>query len=119
MLRRLFLYLTVLAIVVIPVTMTCWKVVQYSRVSKAQIADPGPVYERGSLSFFDIIYPLENGQFLLITVRWESLKKLLFEEKVGERGFIWVMDEAGRVVGDSLQSHVGQVYANWPYFKER
>src|SRR3954463_9711050 len=39
MLRRLVLYLTVLAIVVIPVTMTCWKVVQYSRVSKAQIAD--------------------------------------------------------------------------------
>src|SRR5580765_3239951 len=39
MFRRLLLYLTVLAIVVIPVTMTCWKVVQYSRVSKTQISD--------------------------------------------------------------------------------
>src|SRR3954464_7648183 len=39
MIRRLALYLTVLAIVVIPVTMTCWKIVQYSRVSKTQVFD--------------------------------------------------------------------------------
>ena len=39
MVRRLLLYVTVLAIVVIPVSMTCWKVVQYARVSKAQIVD--------------------------------------------------------------------------------
>src|SRR5262245_16220057 len=37
--KRLFLYLTVLAIVVIPVTMTCWKIVQYARVSKTQVFD--------------------------------------------------------------------------------
>src|SRR5690242_7415076 len=35
--KRLFLYLMVLAIVVIPVTMTCWKIVQYSRSSKDQV----------------------------------------------------------------------------------
>ena len=33
------LYLTVLAIVVVPVTMTCWKIVQYNRVSKNQVFD--------------------------------------------------------------------------------
>ena len=218
MVRRLLLYVTVLAIVVIPVSMTCWKVVQYARVSKAQIvdlhhhivrtlalnttsyfnqlnmrlafapllarakvwsdqlailnntllsnsdfacvalldaegkekvkardgaltflnkpldyaahplflnvqqtrtADTGPVYEVGPYSFFDILYPLENGQWLLVVVRWESLKKLLFEEQVGEKGFIWVLDETGRVVGDSRQAQVGKALSDWPYFKER
>jgi PAS domain S-box-containing protein len=216
--KRLFLYLTVLAIVVIPVTMTCWKIVQYARVSKTQVfdlhrhvartlsvnttayfnqlnmrlafapllsrarvwseqlailnnalmsnsdfacvalldaqgkeklkahdgsldflnrpldygasplflkvqlgreADTGEVYEKGPLSFFDVIYPLDNGQYLLVTVRWESLKKLLFEGEVGEKGFIWVLDEKGRVVGDSRQEHVGENLASWPYFKAR
>jgi signal transduction histidine kinase/HAMP domain-containing protein len=218
MLRRLMLYLTVLAIVVVPVTMTCWKIVQYSRVSKAQvfdlhhhiahtlavnttayfnqlnmrlafaplltrahgwaeqlavlnnalmsnndfacasvldeggkekvkahdgsleflrtpldysanpmflkgqiarIADTGPVYERGGVSFFDILYPLENGQWLLIVVRWDALKKLLFEERVGEKGFIWVIDEKGRVVADSQQDHVGHIFQDWDFFKAR
>ncbi|MFA5976576.1 MAG: hypothetical protein WC859_10500, partial [Elusimicrobiota bacterium] len=32
-------FLIVLAIVVIPVSMTCWKVVQYNRVSKRQVFD--------------------------------------------------------------------------------
>src|SRR5471032_3301515 len=35
--RKIFLF--ILAIVVIPVSMTCWKIVQYARVSKAQVYD--------------------------------------------------------------------------------
>jgi two-component system, OmpR family, sensor histidine kinase ResE len=216
--KRLFLYLVVLAIVVIPVTMTCWKIVQYAQVSKTQTfelhhhisrtlslnttayfnqlnmrlafapllsrarvwseqlailnntlmsnsdfacvalldqqgkeklkahdgsldflnhplaysgdllfekvketrgADTSAVYEKGTQSFFDVIYPLENGQFMLVVVRWESLKKLLFEGEVGEKGFIWVVEESGRLVGDSQQTHVGQMFTQWPFFKDR
>jgi signal transduction histidine kinase len=218
MVRRLMLYLTVLMIVVVPVTMTCWKIVQYSRVSKSQVfdlhhhivrtlavnttayfnqlnmrlafaplltrahgwaeqlsvlndalmsnndfacaalldangkektkahdgalqfferaldysndplflkvqvsrtADTGSVYERGQVSLFDILYPLENGQYLLVVVRWDSLKKLLFGERVGEKGFIWVLDEKGRVVGDSQQNIVGETLNQWPFFAAR
>ncbi len=218
MLRRLVLYLTVLGIVVVPVTMTCWKIVQYARVSKAQIsdlhhhitrtltlnttayfnqlnmrlafapllarakvwsdqlavlnntlmsnndfacvalldthgkeivkardgalnflqkpldysahplflnvkesqsADTGPVYEVGPYSFFDILYPLEGGNLILVVVRWEALKKLLFEEQVGEQGFIWVLDETGRVIGDSRQTQTGKAFSQWSFFQSR
>jgi PAS domain S-box-containing protein len=218
-LRRLLLYLVVLAIVVIPVSMTCWKIVQYSRVSKNQTfqlhhhiartlaltitnyfqqlngrlafapmlvrsanwseqmavldsalmanrdfacvalldgagkerakaydaslaffnkpldyshnaffqktrahhnADTGSVYRRGDQSFFDILYPLENERWLLVSVRWESLKHLVFEQKVGQKGFIWLLDETGRIVGDSRQEHEGQVtMPGWSFFQER
>ena len=218
MLRRLVLISSVIAIVVIPVTMTCWKIVQYARVSKTQVfdlhhhivhtlalnttayfnqlnmrlafapllarshnwseqlsilnnalmsnsdfacvalfddqgkekakaydatlaffarpldyatnplfrkvqrtqaADAGAVYEKNAMSFFDILYPLENGRWMLVAVRWESLKNLLFDQQVGKEGFIWLLEEAGRVVGDSHQLHVGQAFSKWPFFADR
>lgn len=218
MVRRLILYLTILAIVVVPVTMTCWKIVEYSRISKSQVfelhhhivrtlainitgyfnqlnmrlafgpllargqtwaeklailnnalmsnndfacvallddkgqekakahdgslvflrkpldysasplfnkvsvsqtADTGPVYAMGDMAFFDILYPVDNGQWLLVIVRWDALKKVLFEEQVGEQGFIRVIDESGRVVGDSRQNLIGQDLNQWGFLKKR
>ncbi len=91
----------------------------FARVGRTHNADTGPVYEQGQLSFFDILYPLENGQFMMVSVRWESLKNLLFDQQVGEKGFIWLIDEAGRVVGDSHHEFVGKTYPEWPFFKAR
>ena len=66
-------------------------------------ADTGAVYERGGQSFFDILYPLENGDWMYVSVRWDSLKKVLFDQQVGKRGFIWLIDESGTIVGDSQE----------------
>src|ERR1017187_5502226 len=58
-------------------------------------ADTGAVYVKEGLSFFDILYPLENGEWMYVSVRWDSLKRLLFDQQVGKRGFIWLIDEGG------------------------
>ena len=84
------------------------------------MADTGAVYERDGQSFFDIMYPLENGEWMYVAIRWESLKKVLFDQQVGKRGFIWLIDEAGLIAGDSQNEHNGQsVMPNWNFFKER
>lgn len=92
----------------------------FRKVQPKRNADTGSVYERNGQSFFDVLYPLEDGSWLLVSVRWEALKKLLFDQKVGLRGYIWLVDEAGRVIGDSLDVHTGDVtLPRWSYFKDR
>jgi two-component system sensor histidine kinase VicK len=92
----------------------------FAKVVQSQSADAGAVYEKNGASFFDILYPLENGQFMMVAVRWESLKNLLFDQQVGQGGFIWLMEETGRVVGDSHhEQHVGQTYPAWLFFQQR
>src|SRR6202142_1891460 len=73
----------------------------FLRVAKDRHADTGSVYEQEGQSFFDILYPLENGEWMYVTIRWDSLKKVLFDQQVGKLGFIWLIDEAGRIAGDS------------------
>jgi signal transduction histidine kinase len=83
-------------------------------------ADSGPVYQREGLSFFDLVYPLENGDWLLVVVRWDSLKNLLFDQQVGKEGYIWVVEDSGRVVGDSRGAHYGEMtLPAWTFFQER
>jgi two-component system sensor histidine kinase ResE len=91
----------------------------FKRVQQSRSADTGAVYEKERFSFFDIIYPLENGFYMLVAVRWESLKALLFDQQVGKEGYIWLIDETGRVVGDSRREHVGQSYPEWTFYKAR
>ena len=91
----------------------------FQRLQASRTADTGPVYERNGQSFFDILYPLENGQWILVAVRWESLKSLLFDQQVGERGYIWILDDTGRVVGDSHGASVGQRSPDWTFFQDR
>jgi len=102
------------------------KTLDYSRnplflkVKESRTADTGAVYERGGQSFFDILYPLENNSWMLVSVRWESLKKLLFDQQVGVKGYVWLVDETGRVIGDSLQQHVGErTLPRWTFFQQR
>ena len=84
-------------------------------------ADTGPVYQREGLSFFDVLYPLENGDWLLVVVRWDALKSLLFDQQVGHKGYIWVIEEnGGRIVGDSLDGHYGlRTLPAWTFFQAR
>jgi PAS domain S-box-containing protein len=92
----------------------------FQRVQKNRGADAGNVYERNGQSYFDILYPLENKQWMLVAVRWESLKRLLFDQQVGTKGYIWLIDDTGRVVGDSLRQHTGERYQNqWKFLRER
>jgi len=92
----------------------------FRSVSLKRTADTGEVYEREGSSFFDLLYPIENGDWLLITIRWDSLKKLLFDQEVGQHGFIWVLDMSGRIVGDSRQVHAREVtLPAWTFFKDR
>jgi len=83
-------------------------------------ADTSAVYEKEDLSFFDILYPLENGDWMYVSVRWDSLKKILFDQQVGTRGYIWLIDETGHIAGDSHDEHAGQsVMDKWPFFMDR
>ena len=92
----------------------------FLKVSPERRADTGAVYEKEGQSFFNILYPLENGQWMYVSVRWESLKKILFDQQVGKHGFIWLIDETGTIAGDSQGEHNGQsVLPQWTFFKER
>lgn len=92
----------------------------FAKVHESRGADTGQVYERNNQSFFDILYPLENGDWLLVAVRWESLKSLVFDHQVGKQGYIWLIDETGRIVGDSQRKHTNdRTLPRWSYFKER
>ena len=83
-------------------------------------ADTGSVYQREGLSFFDVIYPLENGDWLVVIVRWDALKSLLFDQKVGREGYIWVVEESGRIIGDSKNIHYGDItLPAWTFFQDR
>src|SRR6185295_2840716 len=89
MLRRLVLYLTVLAIVVIPVTMTCWKIVQYSRVSKAQI--------------FDLHHHISRTLALNTTAYFNQLNMRLAFAPLLARSKIW--SEQLSILNNSLMSN--------------
>ena len=92
----------------------------FLKVKTNRTADTGSVYIQNGQSFFDILYPLEGGQWMLVSVRWESLKSLMFDQQVGERGFIWLLDEGGRIIGDSHAQHLGeQTLPQWTFFKSR
>lgn len=92
----------------------------FKKVSPDRHADTGAVYVKDGVSFFDILYPLENGEWMYVTIRWEQLKKILFDQQVGRRGFIWLIDETGTVAGDSREERTGQsVLSHWPFFQER
>jgi len=92
----------------------------FAKVAPDRHADTGAVYERDGQSFFDIMYPLENGDWMYVSVRWESLKKILFDQQVGKQGFIWLIDESGSIVGDSQNEHNGQsVLPKWSFFNDR
>src|SRR5262249_24580972 len=87
---------------------------------KGRQADTGAVYQRDGQSFFDILYPLENGQWLYVSIRWDSLKKTLFDQQVSQRGFIWLVDESGTVAGDSQDKSNGQTFLpQWTFFADR
>jgi PAS domain S-box-containing protein len=92
----------------------------FAKVITDRHADTGAVYQREGQSFFDILYPLEDGEWMYVSIRWESLKKTLFDQQVGQRGFIWLIDESGTIVGDSHNEHGGQsVLPGWAFFKDR
>ncbi len=92
----------------------------FAKVTPDRHADTGAVYQRDGQSYFDILYPLENKDWIYVSVRWESLKKILFDQQVGKQGFIWLIDEAGTIAGDSHNEHSGQsVLPQWAFFKER
>ncbi len=92
----------------------------FLKVQKSLTVDTGMVYEHNGQSFFDVLYPLENQSWMLVSIRWESLKKLLFDQKVGTRGYIWLLDESGRIIGDSLQLHSDErTLPAWGFFQER
>ncbi len=91
----------------------------FQKVSRTRNADTGPVYERDGISYFDVLYPLASGQMLMVAIRWEGLKKVLFDQKVGQEGYIRLLDEEGRIVGDSLNSHVGKTVSDWYFFQDR
>lgn len=83
-------------------------------------ADTGAVYERDGRSFFDVLYPLESGEWLYVSVRWESLKRILYDQQAGEQGYIWLIDSAGTIAGDSQNTRVGQaLLPAWKFFRER
>jgi signal transduction histidine kinase/HAMP domain-containing protein len=92
----------------------------FLKVAPDRRADTGSVYQKEGLSFFDILYPLEDGNWMYLSIRWDSLKKILFDQQVGKRGFIWLIDEGGMIAGDSHDERNGQsVMGRWPFFKER
>src|SRR5262245_52165759 len=64
----------------------------FQKVNPGRQADAGQVYEKEGQSFFDIFYPLENGEWIYVVVRWDALKKILFDQQVGSQGFIRVVD---------------------------
>lgn len=89
----------------------------FETVKQTREADTGSVYEDNGYSFFDLFYPLENGQFLMLSIRWDSLKKILFDQKVGQKGYIWLLDEDGRVIADSGREHLGRnMSSDWDFF---
>ncbi len=92
----------------------------YQKVLTTRTADTGSVYEKNGQSFFDILYPLENGDWMLVVVRWEALRNTLFDQQVGDQGFIWLIDDSGRIVADSRREHYGdRILPRWAYFRER
>lgn len=91
----------------------------FLRVRRSRAPDTGSVYEEDGVSFFDIVYPLENGQWMLVAVRWDPFRKLLFNQELGKGGSIWVLDEDGRVIGDSRQEQEGRRWTEWAFFVER
>lgn len=91
----------------------------FLHVQKTQSPDTGPAYETAGLSLFDILYPLESGQWMFVAVRWDSLKKVLFEQQVGKEGYIWLLDESGRVIGDSKGTQGGESSHRWAFFNDR
>jgi PAS domain S-box-containing protein len=92
----------------------------FQKMHEGDTADMGTVYERNGQTFFDILYPLESGEWLLVAVRWDALKNLLFDQQVGQKGYIWIVDETGRLVGDSLAQHYGdRLLPGWQFLKER
>ena len=89
-------------------------------VSIDRHADTGSVYERDGGSFFDILYPLESGAWMYVAIRWDALKKNLFDQQVGKTGYIWLIDESGTVAGDSQNKQVGQaLLPSWSFFQNR
>ncbi len=92
----------------------------FANVSAYRQADTGKVYDRGGRSYFDILYPLENGTWMFISVRWESLKSILFEQQVGTEGYIWLIDQSGVVAGDSQNKMMGKsLLPDWSFFESR
>jgi signal transduction histidine kinase/HAMP domain-containing protein len=92
----------------------------FQRVLLSRSADAGPVYERNAQSFFDILYPLENNDWMLVSVRWEALKALLFDQQVGNEGYIWLIDDTGRIVADSAHKRTNErVLPRWAFFQKR
>ncbi len=92
----------------------------FLKVSQDRHADTGAVYEEEGQSFFDILYPLENGEWMYVTIRWDSLKKTLFDQQVGQKGFIWLLEETGTIAGDSRNERDGQtLLPAWTFFQDR
>ena len=92
----------------------------FQKLHRGQTADMGNVYERNGRAYFDILYPLEHGDWLLVAVRWDSLRNLLFDQHVEKQGYIWIIDESGRIVGDSLDRHYGdRLLPKWSFFQKR
>lgn len=92
----------------------------FRSVAKKRSPDTGAVYVSGGVSLFDVMYPLENGNYLYVAVRWESLRRMLFDQKVGEAGYIQLIDENARIIGDSRGT--AQEIASpekWAFFKDR
>ena len=74
-------------------------------VPQTHAAHTGTVYVRNGQSFFDVLYPLENGQWMLTSVRWDSLKKVIFDQQVGLKGYIWLVDDTGQIIGGLASNH--------------
>jgi len=92
----------------------------FESVSRKRTPDAGQVYMSDGISLFDVLYPLENGNFLFIAVRWEALRKTLFDQKVGQQGYIQLIDESGRIIGDSREKTLShEPIQSWPFFAAR
>src|SRR5262249_31232752 len=91
----------------------------FNKVTVAGTPDTGAGYSLGDMSFFDILFPVQNGPLMFGLLRSDALRKVLFEEQVGQQGYIRVIDEGGRVVGDSRKNLAGQDMNQWDFFKKR
>jgi signal transduction histidine kinase/HAMP domain-containing protein len=92
----------------------------FLEVKQHRQADTGSVYEREGKSYFDILYPLENQTWMYVSIRWEALKKMFFDQQVGKAGYIWILDTQGVIVGDSQNKSVGKSYlTSWRFFEKR
>src|SRR5882724_3299492 len=91
----------------------------FLKVSPDRHADTGAVYEQDGQSLFDNLYPLENGDWMYVAIRWDPLKKILFDQQVGTKGYIWLIDETGLIAGDSQNARAGERLPNWDFLKER